>query len=48
VLFRSSLNGKVHTLWLNGGDMPSGTAPGETGFLSIGEIQVVADVTAST
>lgn len=43
-----TLNGKVSTSWLEGGDLPSARVPESNGFVSGGEIILIADVTATT
>jgi hypothetical protein len=43
-----TLNGTVTTSWLEGGEMPSGRVPGQTGWASGGEIRLVAEVKATT
>lgn len=43
-----TINNKVACIWLDGGRLPSGKDPESNGWLSAGEIIVIADVTAST
>jgi len=43
-----TITNNVSTSWLEGGEMPSGRIPGNTGFMSGGEVVLVADVKATT
>lgn len=43
-----TLNGTVNKSWLEGGEMPSARLPGGSGWVSGGEIVLVADAIATT